>query len=66
MQVSYAFYSLILIHVEQSYFGPFETFTIFILMVYPIHTNTISMDLSILHSKGRPVKFFIKRCISVP
>ena len=29
-------------------------------MDYPIHIDTISMDLSILYFKGLPAKYFIK------
>ena len=39
--------------------------TLFILTDYPIHIDTISMELSIFYSKGLPVKISIKRCISV-
>ena len=35
-------------------------------MDYAIHINTISMELSILYSKGLLVKISIKWCISVP
>ena len=38
---------------------------LFILMDYPIHIATISLELSILYFKGLPVKLSIKQCISV-
>ena len=34
-----------------------ESCSLFILMDYPIHTDTISMELSILYLKGLPVKY---------
>ena len=40
--------------------------TLFILMDYPIHIDTISMELSILYFKGSHVKISIKCCMSVP
>ena len=40
--------------------------SLFILMDYAIHINTINMELSILYSKGLLVKISIKWCISVP
>ena len=38
----------------------------FILIDYPIHIDTTSMESPILYFKGLPVKFSIKCCISVP
>ena len=34
-----------------------NTFNLFILMDFPIHVDTISMDLSILYLKGSQVEF---------
>ena len=39
--------------------------TLFILMDYPIHIYTMSMELSILYFKGSQLKISIKRCISI-
>ena len=38
----------------------------FILMDYPIHIDTLSMELFILYFKGFPVKISIKWYISAP
>ena len=38
----------------------------FILMEYPIHIDTIRMELSTLYLKGMLVKMYIQCCISVP
>ena len=42
------------------------TLTLFILMVYHLHIDTISMELSSLYFKGLPLKISIKLCIFAP
>ena len=44
---------------------PLNKLTLCILMDFPIYTNTISMDLSILHLKGSQAEFSQLWCISV-
>ena len=40
-------------------------FTLFILIDYPIHVYTMSIELSILYFKGSQLKISIKRCNSI-
>ena len=62
MYFGHSMYSLLSFVFE----GVKQLLTIFIPMDYPIHIDTISMELSIIYFKGLSDNNSIKSCISAP